>query len=102
MIWLKSGPKEEEWGKLENGIYGIGTGGHIDEFCRFVDEKTILLAEVNINEIDQSEILKESHQRMEENFRILKKKPTRMESLLILFVFQLLKYDKATSIRWIR
>ena len=27
IIWLKNGLKEEEWGKLENGIYGIGTGG---------------------------------------------------------------------------
>ena len=72
VIWLKSGPKEEEWGKLENGIYGIGTGGHIDEFCRFADENTILLAEVNISEIGNNEILKESYRRMEENFKILK------------------------------
>lgn len=72
VVWLKSGLKEEEWGKLENGIYGIGTGGHIDEFCRFADENTILLAEVDTNEIGENEILKESYLRMEENFKILK------------------------------
>lgn len=58
VIWLKSGLKEEEWGKLENGKYGIGTGGHIDEFCRFADEHTILLAEVSEQEMAQDEILK--------------------------------------------
>lgn len=70
IIWLKSGPKEEEWGKLDNGLYGIGTGGHIDEFCRFVDESTLLLAQVE--ETKRNEIEKESHRRMEVNFEILK------------------------------
>jgi len=72
IIWLKSGLKEEEWGKLENGKYGIGTGGHIDEFCRFADEHTILLAEVSEQEMAQDEILKESHRRMEDAFNVLK------------------------------
>lgn len=72
IIWLKNGLKEEEWGKLENGKYGIGTGGHIDEFCRFVDEHTILLAEVGELEKNQSEIELESYRRMEENYKILK------------------------------
>ena len=71
-IWLKKGPKEEEWGRLENGIYGIGTGGHIDEFCRFADANTILLAEVSESESAQSVISKETHHRMEENYEILK------------------------------
>ncbi len=73
IIWLKNGPKEEEWGKLENGKYGIGTGGHIDEFCRFVDERTILLAEVDNTNKQEDEISKESHRRMEANFEILKR-----------------------------
>lgn len=72
IIWLKNGLKEEEWGKLENGKYGIGTGGHIDEFCRFVDEHTILLAEVGELEKNQSEIELESYRRMEENYKLLK------------------------------
>jgi len=72
IIWLKSGPKEEEWGKLDNGIYGIGTGGHIDEFCRFVDESTLLLAQVDETARNRNEIERESHRRMEANFEILK------------------------------
>lgn len=72
IIWLKKGPKEEEWGKLENGKYGIGTGGHIDEFCRFVNPTTVLLASVNEKDTSSNEISKESFRRMEENFQILK------------------------------
>jgi agmatine deiminase len=73
IIWLKKGLKEEEWTKFDNGLYGIGTGGHIDEFCRFADERTILLAEVITNERDMDEISSESYRRMEENFEILKR-----------------------------
>ena len=72
VIWLKKGLKEEEWGKLENGKYGIGTGGHIDEFCRFVNPTTVLLASVNPADTIGNEISKESFNRMEENFQILK------------------------------
>lgn len=72
VIWLKNGLKEEEWGKLENGLYGIGTGGHIDEFCRFVDENTLLLAEISETARNRSAIERESYERMEANFELLK------------------------------
>lgn len=71
IIWLKRGLKEEEWGKLENGKYGIGTGGHIDEFCRFVNPYTVLLAAVNPKDTLGDEIAKESFHRMEENYQTL-------------------------------
>ena len=72
IIWLKNGLKEEEWGKLDNGLFGIGTGGHVDEFCRFVDESTLLLTEVSEGARNRSEIERESYERMEANFEILK------------------------------
>ena len=72
IIWLKKGTKEEEWGKLEDGKYGIGTGGHIDEFCRFVNSNTVLLAAVDTKDTVENEISKESFRRMEENYQILK------------------------------
>lgn len=72
IIWLKNGPKEEEWGKLENGKYGIGTGGHIDEFCRFVNSTTVLLAAVDVADTIGNEISKVSFHRMEQNYQILK------------------------------
>ncbi len=76
IVWLKKGCKEEEWQKLENGIYGIGTGGHIDEFCRFVNPTTVLLAKVSEADTIGNEIAKESYRRMEENYNILKQSTT--------------------------
>jgi agmatine deiminase len=76
LIWLKNGLKEEEWGKLQNGKYGIGTGGHIDEFCRFVNANTVLLAAVEAKDTVGNEISKASYLRMEANYQILKKSTT--------------------------
>lgn len=77
IIWLKNGLKEEEWGKLENSLYGIGTGGHIDEFCRFVNATTVLLAKVDEKDTANNEILKESYRRMEETYLTLKQSTTK-------------------------
>lgn len=71
VIWLEHGPREEDTGRLEDGLWGIGTGGHIDEFCRFVDAGTVILAEVPPAERELSAIHAETHRRMEENFAIL-------------------------------
>lgn len=76
IIWLKQGLKEEEWGLLEDGKYGIGTGGHIDEFCRFVNPTTVLLAEIPAKDTVKNKILKTSFERMEENLRILQQSTT--------------------------
>ena len=76
IIWLKNGCKEEEWKKLENGKYGIGTGGHIDEFCRFINPSTVLLAQVAAKDTIGNETAKESYRRMEENYEILKQSST--------------------------
>jgi len=76
IIWLKNGFKEEEWGKLENGKYGIGTGGHIDEFCRFVNGNTVLLAAVDAKDTIGNEISKQSYLRMEANYQLLKQSTT--------------------------
>lgn len=71
VIWLKRGPADEEWGKLPDGRWGIGTGGHVDVFARFADARTILLAQVGEDEKDLNPILRETYERMEENYRIL-------------------------------
>lgn len=47
-----------------------GTGGHVDEFARFVSPTTILLAEVHKEELN-TPLGVFTHQRLEENFKIL-------------------------------
>ncbi len=71
MIWLKKGARDEDAGLLEDGRWGIGTSGHVDEFARFVDARTILLAEVLPEDRDLNSLTRETHHRMEENFEIL-------------------------------
>lgn len=71
VIWLKQGPAEEVFGRVGDNRWGIGTGGHVDVFARFADERTILLAQVDDEQRDASPIARETHRRMEENFRIL-------------------------------
>ena len=72
VIWLDQGPADEEWGRLKDGRWGIGTGGHVDVFARFADASTILLAQVSETQRRKYPIMAETHRRMEKNFAILR------------------------------
>ena len=72
VIWLVQGPADEEWGRLKDGRWGIGTGGHVDVFARFADASTILLAQVSEAQRRRYPIMAETHRRMEKNFAILR------------------------------
>lgn len=58
IIWLKRGLAEDEQSfsrVLPGGYFTcFGTGGHVDEFVRFADTRTILLAEVSIEDYEAS------------------------------------------------
>lgn len=71
VIWLEQGPADEEWGKLKDGRYGIGTGGHIDVFARFADSSTVLLAEISPEQRNAHPMAAETYRRMERNHAIL-------------------------------
>lgn len=51
----------------------LGTGGHIDEFCRFVGPRTILLAYVSKRQQKMSQEARITHKRMEHNLRLLRR-----------------------------
>jgi agmatine deiminase len=81
IIWLERGLYEDDL-TFEGPLPGptgkkeaytvITTGGHIDEFCRFVSPDTILLAEVTAEEAAHDPIASENRKRLEENYDILK------------------------------
>ncbi len=79
IIWLKQGLREDDHPflgvlRLKDGTYAynsLTTNGHTDEFVRFVNDSTILLAKVDSSDLDDP-IAQENHRRMEENFQILK------------------------------
>ena len=78
VIWLKEGLKEDDHtflGPIEThdgkkAYTVITTNGHIDEFARFVNDSTILLAQVDSSDLDDP-IAMENYRRMEENYAIL-------------------------------
>lgn len=80
VIWLNKGIYDDDLA-FEGALPGpdglkdiltcIATGGHIDEYCRFVSEDTILLAEVSEEEAKINPISRVSRERLEENFKIL-------------------------------
>jgi agmatine deiminase len=79
-IWLKQGLVEDDHTFLgpittsdETKAYTVvTTNGHIDEYARFVNDSTILLAQIDSTEFDDP-IAFENNKRMEENYQILSK-----------------------------
>jgi agmatine deiminase len=76
IIWLPKGVADDQLtfrGTLPGDIFtAISTGGHIDEFARFADPNTILLAEVTPVERDADPIAALTYTSLEESFQILK------------------------------
>lgn len=78
VIWLKHGLLEDSHtflGPLDTNTNAkaytvVTTNGHVDEFARFINDSTILLANVDGKDLEDP-IAKENHKRMEENFKIL-------------------------------
>ncbi len=73
IIWLKQGLVEDEhMYKIHPGNYlTLGTGGHTDEYVRFADASTILLAWIDEKEKDLHPFNKINYERMQANLRIL-------------------------------
>jgi len=72
-IWLREGLAEDphQVKKLIGNYYGFGTGGHIDEFCRFSNDSTILLCWVPESEKELSLFHQLNYNRMKHNLEIL-------------------------------
>jgi agmatine deiminase len=75
IIWMKKGLADDPqnfYRRITGNYVGGGTGGHTDEFVRFANENTILLAWVDEKEKDLSPINQMNFERMNENYNILK------------------------------
>lgn len=74
IIWMKKGLADDPhwfYRRISENYVGGGTGGHTDEFVRFANANTIMLAWVNEEEKDLNPINKMNYLRMSENLKIL-------------------------------
>lgn len=73
IIWMKQGLADDPHiiRPIIGKYIGFGTGGHTDEFVRFANENTILLAWVDEEEKEAHPINKLNYKRMKENLEIL-------------------------------
>lgn len=75
IIWLKEGAAEDPFGYgtlITENYFGIGVKGHLDEFCRFVNENTILISFPDSLEAVHDPVKKITLDRMKINYEILK------------------------------
>ncbi len=75
IIWLKEGAAEDPFGYgtlITENYFGIGVKGHLDEFCRFVNENTILISFPDSIEAAHDPVKKITLDRMKINYEILK------------------------------
>jgi agmatine deiminase len=76
VIWVKKGLADDPhnfFRRITANYYGGGTGGHTDEFVRFANASTIMLAWVDEKEKDLNPVNQMNYERMNENYQILKK-----------------------------
>lgn len=75
IIWLKEGAAEDPFGwgtHITENYFGIGVKGHLDEFCRFVNEHTILISYPDSAEAALDPVKRITLERMKVNYDILK------------------------------
>lgn len=75
IIWMKKGLADDPlryFRRISGKYVGGGTGGHTDEFVRFANPHTILLAWVDENEKNLNPVNQMNYERMNENYNILK------------------------------
>ena len=80
IIWLEKGLVEDKifpkFGPFHKNYFGGGANMHIDELCRFVDESTVVLPYISIEEKDKSPVDSLNYPMLEANFKILQNATT--------------------------
>ena len=73
IIWLPKGLIEDPhlFNHLHEDYWGCGTFGHTDEFVRFANDTTLLLAWVNEEEKNDNYFNQENYKRLQQNYQIL-------------------------------
>jgi len=80
IIWLEDGLIEDRHfpnsGPFYKNYFGGGANMHIDELCRFVDESTVLLLYISLQDKNKSPVDSLNYPMLEANFKILQNATT--------------------------
>ncbi|HCM75445.1 MAG TPA: hypothetical protein DIS90_03625 [Cytophagales bacterium] len=80
IIWLSNGLIEDrlfpKFGPFYKNYFGGGANMHVDELCRFVDETTVVLPYIALEETDKSPVDSLNFPMLEDNYQILKNATT--------------------------
>ncbi len=73
VIWLAGGLAQDplEMSTIEGPYVGLGAGGHTDEYVRFADPGTVLLAWVDDDRAGDHPVNRINHDTMQQNYNIL-------------------------------
>ncbi|NNU17622.1 hypothetical protein HK107_14920 [Parvularcula sp. ZS-1/3] len=73
VIWLNRAPVSDRVfaGPKVANFFGWGANGHVDEYVRFTDENTVLVAQVSEEEREMNALYRLDHEILEENRRQL-------------------------------
>lgn len=73
VIWLGDGLAQDPlaMSTIEGAYVGLGSGGHTDEFVRFADPSTVLLAWVDDERVAEHPLNRINRERMQKNYDIL-------------------------------
>jgi agmatine deiminase len=75
VVWLPDGPAEDPHlrSTITGDYVGWGTGGHTDQFVRFADARTVLLAWVSEAQAAAHPVARLTRERMQRNLEILQR-----------------------------
>jgi agmatine deiminase len=80
IIWLNRGLIEDrqfpKMGPFFRNYFGGGANMHVDELCRFVNDRTVILPCISIEEKSKSPVDSINYEMLEENYSILKQATT--------------------------
>ncbi|MGQ8366761.1 agmatine deiminase family protein [Glaciecola sp. 1036] len=71
MIWLTSSPVSDRPGYKAGNFFGWGANGHVDEYARFVNENTVVIAQIDESELSHA-LAKDDFETLKENLAELK------------------------------
>lgn len=80
IIWLEGGLIEDrrfpKFGPFYKNYFGGGANRHVDELCRFVNETTVVLPYISVEDKDKSPVDSLNYPMLETNFKILQNATT--------------------------